>query len=82
MAQVSLQRLAQAAHVFIFKELTMNKNQVNGTVKDLTGKVQEEAGKLVGNKEQQAKGLLKQVEGKSEKALGDAKEVVKDAFGK
>ena len=60
----------------------MNKNQVNGTVKDLTGKVQEEAGKLVGNKEQQAKGLLKQVEGKSEKALGDAKEVVKDAFGK
>jgi uncharacterized protein YjbJ (UPF0337 family) len=60
----------------------MNKNQVNGTVKDLTGKVQEEAGKLVGNKEQQAKGLLKQVEGKSEKALGDVKEVVKDAARK
>ena len=60
----------------------MNKNQVNGTVKDLTGKVQEEAGKLVGNKEQQAKGLIKQVEGKAEKALGDAKEVVKDAVSK
>ena len=60
----------------------MNKHQVNGTVKDLTGKVQEEAGKLVGNKEQQAKGLLKQGEGKSEKALGDVKEVVKDAARK
>lgn len=57
----------------------MNKNQVNGTVKDLTGKVQEQAGKLVGNKDQQAKGLVKQVEGKSEKALGNAKEVIKDA---
>jgi uncharacterized protein YjbJ (UPF0337 family) len=60
----------------------MNKDQVNGTVKDITGKVQEEAGKLVGNKEQEAKGLLKQVEGKAEKRLGDVKEIVKDAIGK
>lgn len=27
----------------------MNKNQINGTVKDIAGKVQEEAGKLAGN---------------------------------
>ena len=45
----------------------MNKDQVNGTFKDLAGKVQEEAGKLVGSKEQQAKGLLQQVEGSAEK---------------
>jgi uncharacterized protein YjbJ (UPF0337 family) len=57
----------------------MNKNQVNGTVKDLVGKVQEGAGKLVGNKEQEAKGIHKQVTGKAEKRLGDAKEVVEDA---
>ena len=74
--------LATEASAFIFQESIMNKNQVNGTVKDLTGKVQEEAGKLVGNKEQQAKGLLKQVEGKAEKAFGNAKEVVKDAVRK
>lgn len=60
----------------------VNKNQVKGTLKDVAGKVQEEAGKLVGNKEQQAKGLLKQVEGKAEKTLGDVKEVVKDAVRK
>ncbi len=60
----------------------MNKNQVKGTVKDISGKVQEEAGKLVGNKEQQAKGLLKQVEGKAEKKLGDVKEIVKDSARK
>lgn len=60
----------------------VNKNQVKGAVKDVAGKVQEQAGKLVGNKEQEAKGLRKQVEGKSEKALGDVKEVVKDAVKK
>jgi uncharacterized protein YjbJ (UPF0337 family) len=57
----------------------MNKNQVKGVVKDLAGKVQEEIGILVGSKEQQAKGLSKQVSGKTEKIFGDAKEVIKDA---
>jgi len=57
----------------------INKNQVQGVVKDAAGKVQEEVGILVGNKEQEAKGLKKQVEGKAEKALGDVKEAVKGA---
>ena len=57
----------------------MNKNQVHGIAKDIVGKVQEEAGKLVGNPTQQAKGLHKQVAGKLEEKLGDAKEQVKDA---
>ena len=60
----------------------VNKNQVKGAVKDVAGKVQEQTGKLVGNKEQEAKGLRKQVEGKAEKALGDVKEVVKDVVKK
>jgi uncharacterized protein YjbJ (UPF0337 family) len=59
--------------------MSPNKNQVQGVVKGAVGKVQEEAAKLVGNKEQQAKGVQKQVEGKAEKRLGDVKEVVKDA---
>lgn len=57
----------------------MNKDQVKGAVKDVAGKTQEAAGKLVGSKEQQAKGLAKQVEGSVQKNYGDAKEVVKDA---
>lgn len=60
----------------------MNKDQIKGVTKDIAGKIQEDVGKLVGSKEQQAKGLLKQVEGKSEKALGDAKEVIRDAVDK
>ena len=42
----------------------MNKDQVKGEAKDVGGKIQEEAGKLVGSKEQQAKGLAKQIEGR------------------
>ena len=57
----------------------MNKDQVQGAATDLVGKVQEAAGELTGNREQEAKGILKQVEGQGQKALGDAKEIVKDA---
>jgi uncharacterized protein YjbJ (UPF0337 family) len=56
----------------------MNKDQVKGQIKDVAGKVQAEAGKLVGNTEQQAKGIKLQVEGKAQKGLGNAKELVKD----
>jgi uncharacterized protein YjbJ (UPF0337 family) len=57
----------------------MNKDQVKGTAKDIAGKVQEGAGKLVGSTEQQAKGLGKQVEGNVQKEYGNAKEAVRDA---
>jgi uncharacterized protein YjbJ (UPF0337 family) len=57
----------------------MNKDQVKGVAKNIAGKVQEQVGKLVGSKEQQAKGLGSQVAGKAEKVYGDAKEVIKDA---
>jgi len=56
----------------------MNKDQAKGTLKNVVGKVQAEAGKIVGNTELQAKGLKKQVAGLAQKNLGNAKEVVKD----
>lgn len=56
----------------------MNKDQVKGELKDIGGKIQEEAGKLTGSSKQQAEGLGKQVEGKLQKGLGDAKEAIKD----
>ncbi len=61
------------------RNLTMNKDQVEGIAKDLAGKVQEEVGKLVGSKEQEAKGLGKQISGNAQKIYGDAKEIIKDA---
>jgi uncharacterized protein YjbJ (UPF0337 family) len=60
------------------KECIMNKDQIKGKAKEIGGKIQQEAGELVGSSEQQAKGLNKQAEGKLQKGLGDAKEAVKD----
>jgi len=57
----------------------MNKDQVKGVAKEVAGKVQQEAGKLVGSKTQQAKGLGKQISGEAQKNYGDAKEHIKDA---
>jgi uncharacterized protein YjbJ (UPF0337 family) len=59
----------------------MNKDQIEGTAKRVGGKIQQKAGKLVGSKKQQAKGLKTQVEGKAQKRVGDLKEVVKKARG-
>ena len=57
----------------------MNKDQVKGAAKNVTGKLQQQAGKLVGNEKLQAKGLAKQISGKLQKGVGDFKEVLKDA---
>ena len=43
----------------------MNRDQVKGVAKDVVGKVQEQTGKLVGSKEQQIKGLSKQISWKA-----------------
>ena len=56
----------------------MNKDQVKGVAKDVAGKVQEQAGKLVGSKKQQIKGLSKQISGKVQKAVGDVEQSVAD----
>ena len=56
----------------------MNKDQVKGVAKDVVGKIQEEAGKLTGSKEQQIQGLSKQISGKAQKGLGDVKQSIAD----
>lgn len=57
----------------------MNKDQVKGTIKDAAGKVQEITGKAIGNDTQRLQGLKRQAEGKTQKAAGDVKQLVKDA---
>ena len=55
----------------------MNKDQINGSARALTGKVQEAAGKVLDNKEMQTRGLQNQVIGNAEKAISEAKKGVK-----
>jgi uncharacterized protein YjbJ (UPF0337 family) len=64
--------------VFNFKDSQMNKDQIKGAVKDVAGKVQQEAGSLVGSVPQQVKGAVLQAEGKAQKHLGDAEQASRD----
>lgn len=57
----------------------MNKDQIEGSIKDAAGKVQQKIGEIVGNPKQQMKGVQKQIKGKTKKAIGNVKEATKDA---
>jgi uncharacterized protein YjbJ (UPF0337 family) len=60
----------------------MNKDQVKGAVKEAAGKLQQQTGKIVGSRQQEAKGLVTKLEGKTQEKIGDAKEALKDARSK
>ncbi|MES2980391.1 MAG: CsbD family protein [Pseudomonadota bacterium] len=60
----------------------MNRDQVKGAAKEVAGEIQEQAGKLVGSREQEAKGHAREQEGKIQKGVGDVKENVKDGIDK
>jgi uncharacterized protein YjbJ (UPF0337 family) len=68
-----------ARHPLTHQGVSMNKDQVTGTVKEAAGKVQQKTGQLIGSRNQQAKGIAKQIDGKIEQTVGDVKEVLKDA---
>jgi len=55
----------------------MNKEQVKGVAKEVAGKIQKNAGKIVDSKNQQMKGLQKESAGIIEKKVGDAQETIK-----
>lgn len=58
----------------------MNEHQVDGRMDQAKGKVNEVAGKAVGNDRLQGEGLADQAGGKTEANYGDAKEKVKDGI--
>jgi len=55
----------------------MNKDRVEGKVKDVAGRIERQAGEWTGDPETQAKGAAKQVEGKVQNAWGKAKDATK-----
>jgi uncharacterized protein YjbJ (UPF0337 family) len=57
----------------------INKDQVKGNVKEVGGKIEKEAGKVLGNPKLEAKGAKHELEGKVQTAVGNLKEVIKDA---
>jgi uncharacterized protein YjbJ (UPF0337 family) len=60
----------------------MNKNQVEGAAKNTAGKVQQKIGEVIGNQSQQAKGVVKQIQGTIQKGAGNVEQVLKDTAAK
>ena len=59
--------------------MSINKDQIEGRAKEAAGKVQEVAGKAVGNRNQQVKGNIKKNVGAAQAKFGDAKRAIKDS---
>lgn len=57
----------------------MNKDRVEGKVKDIAGRAERQAGEWTDDPKKQAAGAAKQVEGKLQNAWGKAKDAAKDA---
>jgi uncharacterized protein YjbJ (UPF0337 family) len=60
----------------------MNKDRVEGKVKDVTGRVERQAGEWMGDTEKQAHGAVKQAEGKVQNAWGKVKDAAKKSEDK
>jgi len=57
----------------------MNKDQIKGKAKVMAGNVEEQAGYWTDDKKVEAKGIVLQVEGKTQKAWGDMKDALDKA---
>jgi uncharacterized protein YjbJ (UPF0337 family) len=57
--------------------IMVDKDRVEGKVKDVAGRVQRQVGEWTGDTKDQAEGAAKQVEGKVQNAWGKAKDAVK-----
>ena len=59
--------------------MSINKDQVAGRAKEVTGNVKEAVGKAVGNDRMEIKGKLEKGEGHVQATVGDIKKDVHDA---
>jgi uncharacterized protein YjbJ (UPF0337 family) len=75
LAQVRVDKICRTTQ--IPEEDAMNKDRVEGKVKDIAGRVERQAGEWTGNPKTQAKGTAKQIEGKFQNAVGKVKDAVK-----
>jgi uncharacterized protein YjbJ (UPF0337 family) len=55
----------------------MNKDRVEGKLKDVAGRIERQAGEWTGDPKKQVKGAAKQVEGKVQNALGKVKDAAR-----
>jgi uncharacterized protein YjbJ (UPF0337 family) len=64
------------------KDRLPDEDRVEGSAKNMGGKLKEGFGKLTGDTKTEAEGKSDQVEGKIQNTVGGIKDTVKDAFKK
>jgi uncharacterized protein YjbJ (UPF0337 family) len=64
------------------EEIMVDKNRVDGSAKNIGGKVKEGIGNVTGDSKTQAEGKADQAEGNIQNTVGGVKDSVKDAFKK
>jgi uncharacterized protein YjbJ (UPF0337 family) len=57
----------------------MNRDRIEGKVKDVAGRIERQTGEWTGDKKMQVQGTAKQAEGKIQNAVGKAKDAVSHA---
>ncbi len=58
----------------------VDKDRVEGSAKNIGGKIKEGLGKLTGDSKTQAEGKMDQTEGKVQNTVGGIKDSIRDAF--
>ena len=56
----------------------MNKDEVNGKIKNIAGRAERKLGKATGNIKTEARGVARQAEGKVQEIFGKAKATLKN----
>jgi uncharacterized protein YjbJ (UPF0337 family) len=62
--------------------MSVNKDQVKGRAHQLEGKINEVAGKVMGDKKLEVKGKVQQIGGETQEKLGDVRQDLKDSSKK
>lgn len=52
----------------------MNKDHVKGKTNEVTGEIKQEVGKMTGDRSMQARGQARELKGKVQQGIGDAKD--------
>ena len=60
----------------------MDKDRVEGSAKNIKGKIKEGVGKATGDAKLETEGAAQDAKGKVQKGIGDAKGAIKDAVNK
>jgi uncharacterized protein YjbJ (UPF0337 family) len=57
-------------------------DKIKGAANQVGGKIKEEVGEVIGNKQMEAEGMAQKAKGEAQRKVGEVKSTVKDAAGK